>query len=230
MVTLAPGDLLAALRRDRLVAIIRGSSGVAAVGCARALFAAGVRLVEVALTTPDALPAIEEIARIADAAGGGAAAGPAGPQAAYVGAGTVLSTDDLHRAVAAGASFVVTPGLAPSVGAAVARGIPVLAGAYTPSEVIAAWDAGVTAVKLIPASAGGPAYLRALRDPLPGVPLIPVGGVGLAEAEQYFRAGALAVGVGGPLVGDAASGGDVGALAERARAFVALTREGGDAR
>ena len=84
---------------------------------------------------------------------------------------------------------------------------------------------GATAVKLFPASIGGPGYLKALRDPFPGIPFIAVGGVGLDEAAGYWNAGAVAVGLGGPLFGDAGSGGDLAPMRERARAFVALAAE-----
>jgi 2-dehydro-3-deoxyphosphogluconate aldolase/(4S)-4-hydroxy-2-oxoglutarate aldolase len=86
---------------------------------------------------------------------------------------------------------------------------------------------GATAVKLFPASAGGPGYLKALRDPFPGIPFIAVGGVGLGEAAAYWEAGAIAVGLGGPLFGDAASGGDLAPVRERARGFVGLAAEFG---
>lgn len=207
MVNIEPRSFLDDVRRARLIAIIRGDAGQAAVATASALFESGVRLVEVALTTPDALAAIRSIARKA-------------PPGCRVGAGTVLSEGDVAAAIKAGATFAVTPGMAPSVPACVAAGLPVLVGALTPTEALAARDAGATAVKLFPASLGGPGYLKALRDPLPDLPFIPVGGVGVLEAEEYLRMGAVAVGVGGPLVGDAASGGDLAALRMRARTFV----------
>ena len=119
---------------------------------------------------------------------------------------------------------MVTPAVTESVAASVARGIPVLAGAFTPTEVVTAADLGAVAVKLFPASVGGPAYLRGLRDPLPDVPFVPVGGVDIARAGDYLAAGAVAVGVGSPLVGDAAHGGDLAALEKRALAFLAVTR------
>jgi 2-dehydro-3-deoxyphosphogluconate aldolase/(4S)-4-hydroxy-2-oxoglutarate aldolase len=109
-----------------------------------------------------------------------------------------------------------------SVAESVARGIPVLAGALTPTEVVTAMRLGATAVKLFPASFGGPAYLRALRDPLPGVPVVPVGGVDASLAAEYLAAGAVAVGVGSPLVGDAARGGDLDALRARAVEFLTV--------
>lgn len=200
---------LTGLAKSRLVAIVRGTDGRAAARAALAVMEEGFRYVEIALTTPDALAAIAEVRASA-------------PDGCLVGAGTVLTTQDVHDVVAAGGQFIVTPALAESIDAGVSLGIPVLAGALTPSEAYEAISRGATAVKLFPASVGGPSYLKALRDPFPQIPFIAVGGVGLAEAPGFWAAGAVAVGPGGPLIGDAASGGDLSALRERARAFVAL--------
>jgi 2-dehydro-3-deoxyphosphogluconate aldolase/(4S)-4-hydroxy-2-oxoglutarate aldolase len=119
---------------------------------------------------------------------------------------------------------MVTPAVTEAVAESVARGIPVLAGVLTPTEVVTAMNLGASAVKLFPAGAGGPAYLRALRGPLPGVPFVPVGGVDAALAAEYFAAGAVAVGIGSPLLGDAASGGDLDALRGRAAGLLTVTR------
>ena len=100
---------------------------------------------------------------------------------------------------------MVTPAFAESIDESQVRGIPVLAGALTPTEAYEAMNRGATAVKLFPASIGGPRYLKALRDPFPEIPSIAVGGVGLDEAAGYWEAGAIAVGLGGPLFGDADS-------------------------
>jgi 2-dehydro-3-deoxyphosphogluconate aldolase/(4S)-4-hydroxy-2-oxoglutarate aldolase len=204
MVT-AVDAILTGLRQTRLVAIIRGTDPDAAIAAGRALTQEGVRFIEVSLTTPDALRVIRALT--ADGR-------------AHIGAGTVLGEDDVTASVDAGASFLLTPALAESVPFAAAQGIPVIAGAFTASEALAAMRQGATAVKLFPASHGGPAYLKALRDPFPQIPFLPVGGVDADAAEQYLAVGAFAVGVGGPLVGDAASGGALDALRTRARAFV----------
>ena len=201
---------LAALGRERLVAIIRGTDPQASIRAARTLFEAGIRFVEVSLVMPDALRVIAEVAASA-------------PEGAVIGAGTVLTRADVRAAAAAGARFLVTPAVTESVAEAAAHGIPVLAGAFTPTEVVAALELGATAVKLFPAAVGGPGYLRALRGPLPGVAFVPVGGIDAALAAAYFAAGALAVGVGSPLVGDAADGGDLVALTARAAAFRAVS-------
>lgn len=202
-------DLVTGLGAARVMAIIRGRDSAAAVQAARTLFAAGLRFVEVSLTTPDAVGVIRRVREQL-------------PDGCSIGAGTVLTAHDATEVAAAGAQFVVTPAVTPAVAAAVREGLPVLAGALTPTEAWQAMGSGASAVKLFPASVGGPAYLMSLRDPFPGIPFVAVGGVGLADVEAYLRVGALGVGVGGPLVGDAASGGDLVALHERALAFLAV--------
>jgi 2-dehydro-3-deoxyphosphogluconate aldolase/(4S)-4-hydroxy-2-oxoglutarate aldolase len=194
------------LRERRIVGIVRGPDADAALATVLTLREEGIDLVEVSLNTADAF---DVIARARAELGADAA----------LGAGTVLSADDAARAAEAGASFVVTPALGPGVTASIERGLPVVAGALTPTEVVAALAVGVTAVKLFPASFGGAGYLRALRDPFPDVPFVPVGGVDAEAAAAYLAAGAVAVGVGSPLVGDAAAGGSLDALRQRARAF-----------
>jgi 2-dehydro-3-deoxyphosphogluconate aldolase/(4S)-4-hydroxy-2-oxoglutarate aldolase len=200
--------VLEALRSTRLLAIIRGSDPDAAIETGRALADEGVRYIEVSLTTPGALEVIRALA-----SDGGS----------HIGAGTVLTQTDVTVSVEAGATFLLTPALAESIPFAVAQRVPVIAGAFTASEALAAVRQGAAAVKLFPASHGGPGYLKALRDPLPHVPFLPVGGVDAEAAERFLAVGAVAVGVGGPLIGDAASGGDIDALRARARAFVART-------
>ncbi|GHH14751.1 aldolase [Amycolatopsis oliviviridis] len=193
-------ELLSELRTRRLLAIVRDSDPERALATVRALDQAGVRLIEVSLTGTDAPAVLEKARRVL---GDG-----------RLGAGTVCSVEDVRRAVGAGAEFVVTPGLSRALDECYRLGVPVLAGAQTPTEVIAARAAGVTAVKVFPAS--GPAQLRALRGPFPDVPFIPVGGVDVAAMREYLAAGALAVGVGGPLTDGGAEG-----LEARAAEFLA---------
>ncbi|MDD1476535.1 bifunctional 4-hydroxy-2-oxoglutarate aldolase/2-dehydro-3-deoxy-phosphogluconate aldolase [Arthrobacter sp. H16F315] len=207
-------SLLAGIQETRLVAIVRGTDGRAAAAAALAAMEEGFRYVEIALTTPDALEAISAVR----------AAAPAG---CFVGAGTVLTAQDVDDVAAAGGQFTVTPALAESIAVSAARGIPVLAGALTPTEAYEAMTRGATAVKLFPASIGGPGYLKALRDPFPGIPFIAVGGVGLEQASGYWQAGAVAVGLGGPLFGDTGSGGELAPMRARARDFVALAADYG---
>jgi 2-dehydro-3-deoxyphosphogluconate aldolase/(4S)-4-hydroxy-2-oxoglutarate aldolase len=131
----------------------------------------------------------------------------------------VLTAADARASAEAGASYLVTPAVTEAVAEGRRLGLPVLAGAFTPTEVVAAISAGATAVKLFPAFLGGEAYLRALREPFPDIAFVPVGGIGPSEAAGYLRAGAVAVGAGSPLVGDAAHGGNLDALTTRVQAF-----------
>lgn len=200
------------LRTHRLVAIVRGTEPDAALQTVLTLFDAGVHLVEVSLTTPSA---VSILARARRDLGDGA----------LLGCGTVVTADDAARAADAGAAFIVTPALGPGIAAARERGLPVIGGAFTASEMIEAMARGAEAVKLFPASAVGPGYVRALRDPFPEMPIVPVGGIDVAQAGAYLAAGAIAVGVGSPLVGDAASmPASLDALRERVRAFLEALR------
>ncbi|MBG6191305.1 2-dehydro-3-deoxyphosphogluconate aldolase/(4S)-4-hydroxy-2-oxoglutarate aldolase [Arthrobacter sp. CAN_A212] len=202
-------DFLAGLTEDRLLAIIRGTDRDASIRAAVALADEGVSFLEVSLNTPDA---VAVIAAIRQEVG----------ERATVGAGTVLTADDVERVAAAGGQFIVTPAVSASVAAAVRLHLPVIAGALTPTEVYSAMDQGATGIKLFPASLGGPRYLSALRDPFPSIPVVPVGGVDEAAAADYLARGAVAVGVGSPLIGDSASGGDLAALRQRARRYLDL--------
>jgi 2-dehydro-3-deoxyphosphogluconate aldolase/(4S)-4-hydroxy-2-oxoglutarate aldolase len=214
MVTPAFSDFLTELAQERLLVIIRSSDPAAAIATSLVLLRSGIRFLEVSLVTVDAVRVIAEVTRAA-------------PDGSVIGAGTVLTRDDVHRAAEAGARFMVTPAVTDSVAESVAAGIPVLAGAFTPTEALTAMVLGAAAVKLFPAAVGGPAYLRALRDPLPSVPFVPVGGVDMALAADYLAVGAVAVGVGSPLVGDAASGGDLDALRDRTAAFLSVVHGAG---
>ncbi|MBK3575497.1 bifunctional 4-hydroxy-2-oxoglutarate aldolase/2-dehydro-3-deoxy-phosphogluconate aldolase [Streptomyces sp. MBT65] len=202
-------NLVESLRAHRLLAIVRGKDPAAALRTVVTLAEEGITTVEVSLTTADALSVIRQ------------ARAELGSDA-LVGAGTVRSARDADRAVDAGASYLVTPAL---VDGLEAYGVPVLMGALTPSEIELALARGAAAIKLFPGSLGGPGYLRALRDPLPEVPFVPVGGVDAQAARDYLDLGALAVGVGSPLVGDAADGGDLDQLRARAAEFRKMTAQ-----
>jgi len=201
-------SLLTLLGERRLLAIVRGRHAESALATVLTLAREGVNLIEVSLTSEKALDVISA-AR--------AALGPA----TVLGAGTVLTAQDARDALDAGADFAVTPGLCDGAAKARDLGLPTVIGALTPSEVIAAQAAGADAVKLFPASEiGGPDYLRALRAPFPDIPFVPVGGVDARSGRRYLEFGAIAIGVGNPLIGDAADGGDLTALRERIAAFV----------
>ena len=205
--------LPAAIVDGRVIAIARGLPAGALLGIAAALYGAGIRAFEVTLNSPDALAGVAAIA-------GSDIAGHAGAtDGLLVGAGTVLSVADAEAAVAAGARFLVTPTAELDVIAwAAARGIPSIPGAMTPTEIRAAWREGAAAVKVFPAGSLGPGYIREVRGPLAGIPLVPTGGVTADNAPAFLAAGAVAVGVGGWLTGS----GDPMLVAERARSLVAV--------
>ncbi|HSU69845.1 MAG TPA: bifunctional 4-hydroxy-2-oxoglutarate aldolase/2-dehydro-3-deoxy-phosphogluconate aldolase [Micrococcaceae bacterium] len=204
-----PQEFLTGLRNAKLLAIVRSQDPEAAVRAAVTVLEEGFGHIEISLNTAEALRVIEAVRSQA-------------PEGSLVGAGTVLSSDDVSRVVEAGAQFIVTPALGPSVAESVRRGLPVVAGAMTPTEVYTATQLGATAVKLFPASLGGAAYLTAIREPFPDVPLVAVGGVDHAAAQDYLARGAVAVGLGSPLFKDAAAGGSLTELRERARHYVRL--------
>lgn len=169
---------------------------------------AGIRSVELTLTTPGTFGHFPHLlARFGDVID--------------LGIGTVTNTADLSRAIEAGAAYLVTPITSPAfVVQATEAGVPIVPGGLTPTELFASWSAGASAVKVFPAGQVGPSYLKDLRGPFPDIVAVPSGGVDLTGAEEWLEAGAVAVSVGGPLLGDAFAGGDLRALHERAAAFV----------
>jgi 2-dehydro-3-deoxyphosphogluconate aldolase/(4S)-4-hydroxy-2-oxoglutarate aldolase len=197
--TLRGGPVAAAIRRHRLIVILRrvAPQGVL-LDLAGELADAGARVFEVTFDAPTAeadLVALKAcLAARAD-----------GPF--IVGAGTILRRNQLEAARRAGAEFAVAPLVDTSlVDTAVSEHLPFIPGAFTPSEVHTAWAAGATFVKLFPASAVGPSFVRELRGPFPDAELIPTGGIDTTNARRYLDAGAAAVGVGGALIRADAAG------------------------
>jgi 2-dehydro-3-deoxyphosphogluconate aldolase/(4S)-4-hydroxy-2-oxoglutarate aldolase len=201
-----------------IVPVIRAPTAELALRAAEAVLAGGISIFEITMTVPDAPAVIRAlVARLGDRA--------------VVGAGTVLDAEAAHACIDAGAAFVVSPGLdLGTVAAAHGRGVPMMPGALTPTEVIAAWKSGAEMVKIFPCGAvGGPKYLRALRGPLPDVKLLPTGGVNAENAADYIAAGAAALGVGSELVDIAAlAAGNDAVVTERARALVAAVKAARD--
>lgn len=207
----ARAELPAHLRADRVTAILRAPTAEDHGRIAETLVRAGVRVVELTLTTPGALEALPELRAEFGST-------------ATIGIGTVTSVDEAKRAIEAGAEFLVTPILDVDVIAVcVSRKVPVIPGALTPTEIFQAWRAGASAVKIFPASTVGPRYLRELRGPFPELAVIPSGGVGLEDAPTWLAEGAVAVGMGGSLIG-ADPLNDVEGLRERVRTLLARTR------
>ena len=204
---LRTSDVAATVRRERLVVVLRRiAPRERLVELVLELAEAGARVLEVTFDAPDAgadLAACRAaLARL-----------PAGPFA--LGAGTVRTGASLDAACDAGADFAVSPVLDPAiVEAAVRRGVPVVPGALSPTEIAAAWQAGATFVKLFPASSVGPGHVRELRGPMPEIELIPTGGIDATTAGGFLAAGAVAVGIGGAIVN--------ATRAERAAIFAAI--------
>jgi 2-dehydro-3-deoxyphosphogluconate aldolase / (4S)-4-hydroxy-2-oxoglutarate aldolase len=202
------------IRELGLVPVVRAESAELAAQAIEAIRAGGVDVLEITMTVPGAVRLIEELAaRYA--------------KQAIVGAGTVLDAETARACILAGAQFVVSPALNLETIALCRRyGVPVFPGALTPSEVVAAWQAGADMVKIFPAGAlGGASYIKALKAPLPQVELIPTGGVSLKTAADFVKAGASALGVGADLVDTKAiREGRAAEVTERARQFVEIVR------
>jgi len=198
-----------------IVPVVRASSAKQAIAAAVAVAAGGISIVEVTMTVPGALDAITQLVKTLG-------------REVIVGAGTVLDAEAARQCFDAGAEFLVSPGLdLGTVKAANQAGKLIMAGALTPTEVITAWKGGADFVKVFPASAvGGPSYLKALRGPLPQIPLVPTGGVNLNTAADFLRAGASALGIGGQLVLAAAlQTGNVAQITELARRYVEIVQQ-----
>lgn len=176
-----PSAVAELMRRERACAILRSDDAEAAGPAMRAAVAGGFRCLEVTLTTPGALELVGELSR---------------REGLTVGAGTVLTTGDAEAAVAAGARFLVSPVFDPEVvRAASALGVASLPGCHTPTELLAAHRAGATLLKLFPAPAGGPAWLRSVLAPLPFLRVVPTNGIDADNAADWLAAGAWALGV-----------------------------------
>jgi 2-dehydro-3-deoxyphosphogluconate aldolase / (4S)-4-hydroxy-2-oxoglutarate aldolase len=190
---LREGHVARTIRASRLIVVLRRVSPPAALlATVSELADAGARVFEITFDAPSAGP---DLAAVRDRL----AARTDGPY--LVGAGTIRLAGQLEAARLAGADFAVAPALDPGlVAASVAAGLPFVPGAFTPTEIAAAWAAGATFVKLFPASGVGPAFVRELHGPMPEVPLIPTGGIDGSNAAAYLAAGAAAVGIGSAIV------------------------------
>lgn len=196
-----------------LVAIIRAPSGEQLVEVSEALLSGGIDVIEVTFTVPGILDILKEVRSKLG-------------HRILLGAGTVLDTESARAAILAGAEFLVTPTVNVDVITLCRRyGKLCMAGAFTPTEILAAWQAGADIVKVFPAEIGGPAYLKAIHGPLPQVRLLPTGGVNLETLNSFVQAGACAVGLGSALVEKSAlETRDMDRIATMARAYVNAMR------
>jgi 2-dehydro-3-deoxyphosphogluconate aldolase/(4S)-4-hydroxy-2-oxoglutarate aldolase len=200
---------LEAILNEKVIAVIRMSDAGRVADVIEALRAGGVKILEITLTVPGALDIIHKLAA-------------AKPEGILIGAGTVLDADTAAAAVWSGADFVVSPLADPGMIAACrAHDTLVAPGAFTPAEIVAAWDRGADIVKVFPATSLGPQYFRDVRGPFPQLRLMPTGGVSLENARSFIEAGACAVGVGTALVDKkAVEASDWSALTAKARRLV----------
>lgn len=198
-------NTLQKIYENKLVAVIRGATVDNIVPIGKALSAGGVKILEITAETPQFISVIER------------AAEELGEEEATVGAGTVLDPETARTAIMAGAKFIFSPTVnAETIKMTKRYGCVSIPGAMTPTEILTAYELGGDIIKVFPANIMGPRYLKDVHGPLPQIPLMPTGGVYLENMEEYFRNGAVAVGLGSSLVKQA----DLKSLTERAAQFV----------
>ena len=204
-------ELLTSILELPVIGILRGFSAQQLPDILGAITRGGLRNLEITMNSPGA---VAQIAQTRALAGG----------KVNVGAGTVTSPSLLDEALEAGAIFIVTPTINHDIiRECVRNNVPVFPGAFSPTEILEAWELGATMVKIFPADAAGPAYIRGLRGPFPNVKLLPTGGVDLATAPEFLKAGAAGLGVGSPLFDKKRiEAGDWAWLESQARNFAAL--------
>jgi 2-dehydro-3-deoxyphosphogluconate aldolase / (4S)-4-hydroxy-2-oxoglutarate aldolase len=206
-------EILARIRAEKVVALIRTDDAECLLECARALSIGGLNCIELTMTTPGAINLCALITREL-------------PQV-LVGLGTVLHADTARKAVAAGARFIVTPAVRPEVIKACRdEGVPILGGALTPTEIYNSWEQGADVVKIFPAEFFGPAYIRSVKAPFPEIEVMPTGGVTPETLGEFLRNGAFATAAGSSLViPSSLKARDWAAITARARTFVAAANQ-----
>lgn len=208
-------QILASILDIGVVPVVRTATAEAAIRSIEAIHRGGIRSAEITMTVPGALKALE---KVADQFG----------DSIVLGAGTVLDPETARACMLAGAQFFVTPALnLQTIEIARRYSKPIMAGALTPTEVLAAWQAGADAVKVFPCSAvGGAKYIKALKAPFPQIQMIPTGGVNLDTAADFLIAGASAVAVGGELIdAKTIADGKYEVFEERARQYLAIVKK-----
>jgi 2-dehydro-3-deoxyphosphogluconate aldolase / (4S)-4-hydroxy-2-oxoglutarate aldolase len=210
--TLTRADVMRRIEETGVVAVLRLTDAAVGREVANALMSGGVTSIEITMTVPRAVELIEELSRTL-------------PQA-LIGAGTVTDPATAQAVIDAGAKFVVSPVFRPSVvGACHERGVPACPGCFSPTEILSAWEMGADVVKVFPATSLGPGYIKDLRGPFPSIKLMPTGGVSQANAAEWIRAGAVAIGAGSSLVdARAVAARQFATITANARAFVDAVR------
>ena len=201
--------VLAKLKAEKVIALIRADNPDGLLDCAKALADGGLTSIELTMTTPGAIRMLEKAtSELPDF---------------LFGLGTVLDAETARAGILAGARFIVTPALRPDVITLCRRySVPVFSGAFTPTEILAAWEAGADAAKVFPAEFFGPAYIKSIKAPFPQIELVPTGGVTPETVGEYIRVGAYATAAGSSLVeAKALKEKNWAAITARAKAFVA---------
>ncbi len=218
VVVMKKDAVLSKIRNEKVVALIRADSPDGLLDCAKALASGGLTSIELTMTTPGAIRMLEKAtAELPDF---------------LFGLGTVLDAETARAGILAGAKFMVTPALRPEVITVCKRySIPVFCGAFTPTEIIAAWEAGTDAVKIFPAEFFGPGYIKSVKAPFPQVDMVPTGGVNENNVGDFLKAGAFAVAAGSSLVeGKALKEKNWAAITAKAKAFAAAVAAASAAR
>jgi 2-dehydro-3-deoxyphosphogluconate aldolase / (4S)-4-hydroxy-2-oxoglutarate aldolase len=207
-------DILSALAKHNAVAVIRLNDADDVLPVVEAVVKGGVKMIELTLTTPNAVAKIEELCGIYE--------GKQGKNGVIIGAGSALSALDVKKCIKAGAAFVVSPIFKKEiVEEAQKRDTVIMCGAFTPTEILRASEAGSDVVKVFPADLISPAYFKAVLAPMPHLRMMPTGGVTLTNAGEWLQAGAVAVGIGGALLdGKAIAAGQFDVLTKNAQVFV----------
>ena len=210
--TLTRPDVIRRIEDAGVIAVVRLTDSAVGREVANALLSGGVTAIEITMTVPRAVELIAELVQTL-------------PQA-LIGAGTITDPNMARQVIDAGAKFVVSPVFRPRIiEACHERDVPVMPGCFTPTEILAAWDAGADIVKLFPATTLGPGYIKDLRGPFPSIKVMPTGGVSRENAADWIRAGAVAVGAGSSLVdAKAVAARQFATITTNARAFVDAVR------
>jgi 2-dehydro-3-deoxyphosphogluconate aldolase/(4S)-4-hydroxy-2-oxoglutarate aldolase len=202
-------SIISKIKADKVVALIRADSSDGLIDCARALAAGGLTSIELTMTTPGAIRLLEKAtAELPDF---------------IFGLGTVLDTETARAGILAGAKFIVTPATRPDVNELCQRySVPIFSGAFTPTEILRAWESGADAVKIFPAEFFGPNYIKSVKAPFPQIDFVPTGGVNENNVADFLKAGAAATAAGSSLVqAKAFKEKDWPAITAKAKAFVA---------
>jgi 2-dehydro-3-deoxyphosphogluconate aldolase / (4S)-4-hydroxy-2-oxoglutarate aldolase len=208
-------EILAKILEEGVVPVIRVASAAEAFEVAKAIQEGGISVIEVTMSVAGALDVMKEVTQKFG-------------KKVLLGAGTILDPETARAALLSGAQFIVTPTLNPDVIKMCNRySAVIIPGALTPTEILTAWEAGADLVKVFPiAQVGGPAYIRALRGPLPHIPMVPTGGVNLQNAGEFIKAGCAAIAAGGELVDKkAVAEKKFSVIAENAQKFVAEVKK-----